>query len=110
MTGIANPESLKVHVKQQYDEVIHLKFRDHHNFTEKDLLKISEALGSLKSEIKQVITTEKDAVRLMEFTNIAEPLRSSLYYIPISVEFLNDDQDEFNNLILKYVRKNKRNN
>ena len=108
VTGVANPDPLKEYLENQYDEVIHLRYRDHHKYSEKDLLKISEALHSLNSEIKRVFTTEKDSVRLAEFTNIAEPLRSSLFYIPIGIEFLNDDQDEFNNLILKYVRKNKR--
>ncbi len=108
VTGIANPDPLKEYLENQYDEVVHIRYRDHHKYTEKDLLKISEALHNLSSETKCVFTTEKDAVRLAEFTNIAEPLRSSLYYIPVGIEFLNDDQDEFNNLILKYVRKNKR--
>ena len=108
VTGIANPDPLKEYIENQYDEVIHFRYRDHHRYTEKDLIKISEALNNLGSEIKRVLTTEKDAVRLAEFTNIAEPLRSSLFYIPIGIEFLNEDRDEFNNLILKYVRKNKR--
>ena len=64
----------------------------------------------LKVPVKYVITTEKDAVRLREFTNIAEPSKSSFYYIPVGIDFLNDDKDEFDNLIVDYVRKNKRNN
>ena len=108
VTGIANSDPLKEYLENQYDEVIHLRYRDHHKYSEKDLQRISGALHDLASEKKRVFTTEKDAVRLGEFTNIAEPLRSSLYYIPVGIEFLNEDQDEFNNLILKYVRKNKR--
>ena len=52
---------------------------------------------NLKSPEKYLITTEKDAVRLQEFTNIAEPFRSSFYYIPVGIHFLNDDKDEFDN-------------
>jgi len=37
-------------------------------------------------------------------------LKSSFYYIPIGIDFLNDDKEEFDNLIVDYVRKNKRNN
>jgi tetraacyldisaccharide 4'-kinase len=109
VTGIANPDPLREYLEKKYREVVHQKYPDHHKFNERDIQKIADSLRDLKSPMKRIYTTEKDAVRLMEFTNIAEPLRSSLYYVPIGIHFLNDDQDEFNNLILKYVRKNKRN-
>ena len=57
-----------------------------------------------------MITTEKDSVRLKEFSNIAEPVKSAMFYIPVGINFLNDDSNEFDNLIIEYVRKNKRNN
>jgi tetraacyldisaccharide 4'-kinase len=110
ITGIANPRPLKEHLLKNYGEIIHLSFPDHHNFQEKDLLDISSAYYNLKSENRYLFTTEKDAVRLREFTNIAEPLRSAFFYIPIGIHFLNEDKDEFDNLIIDYVRKNHRNN
>jgi tetraacyldisaccharide 4'-kinase len=109
VTGIANPDHLFEYLKKKTGEIIHIPFRDHHRFTENDLTKISDAWDNLRSSNKYIITTEKDAVRLREFTNIAEPIRSSFYYIPLGVFFLNDDKDEFDNLIVEYVRKNKRN-
>jgi tetraacyldisaccharide 4'-kinase len=69
-----------------------------------------EAWKSLKSLRKYLITTEKDAVRIREFTNIAEVIRKASYYVPVGIQFLNDNQEEFDNLIIEYVRKNKRNN
>jgi tetraacyldisaccharide 4'-kinase len=110
ITGIANPEPLKEHLQKSYSEIIHLSFPDHHNFKEKDLLNISSAFASLKSTTRYLFTTEKDAVRLREFTNIAEPIRSAFFYVPIGIHFLNEDKDEFDNLIIDYVRKNHRNN
>jgi tetraacyldisaccharide 4'-kinase len=110
VTGIANPLPLKEYLLKSYSEIIHLQFPDHHYFSEKDLLEISSAYNDLKSETRYLFTTEKDAVRLREFTNIAEPIRSAFYYIPIGIFFLNEDQDEFDNLIIDYVRKNHRNN
>jgi tetraacyldisaccharide 4'-kinase len=62
------------------------------------------------SSEKFIITTEKDAIRFREFTNIAESLKASMFYIPVGVKFLNEDQKEFDNLITDYVRKDKRNN
>ena len=110
VTGIAHPQPLKDYLLKKYNEIKHLPFPDHHNFSEDDILAISSAYNDLKSPVKYLFTTEKDAVRLREFTNIAEPIRSAFYYIPVGVNFLNDDKEEFDNMIFDYVRKNKRNN
>jgi tetraacyldisaccharide 4'-kinase len=65
---------------------------------------------NLKSKFRYVITTEKDSVRLKEFTNIDDSIKRAFYYIPVGVRFLNDTGREFDNLISDYVRKNKGNN
>jgi tetraacyldisaccharide 4'-kinase len=110
VSGIANPEPLLEYLKDKFTEIIDVRFGDHHAFNAKDILKIAESFSALKTERKYVITTEKDGVRFREFSNIAESLKSSFHYIPIGISFLNDDQNEFDNLIIDYVRKNKRNN
>jgi tetraacyldisaccharide 4'-kinase len=110
ITGIANPQPLKEYLEKIYNEVIHLSFPDHYNYNEKDLLGFSTAYNNLKSERRYLFTTEKDAVRLCEFASISEPVRSAFFYIPIEIYFLNEDKDEFDNLIINYVRKNHRNN
>jgi tetraacyldisaccharide 4'-kinase len=108
VTGIAAPEPLKAILERYFEEIIHLDFPDHHYFSENDIEMIRTARLDLISKEKILITTEKDAARLREFTNIDESLKKSFYYIPIEVSFLNDDKHEFDNLIFEYVRKNKR--
>ena len=110
ITGIANPLPLKEYLQNTAGEIIHLSFPDHYNFNEKDIIKISSAYMELKSPVKYLFTTEKDAVRLRGFTNIEKPIRSAFFYIPIGIHFLNDDKNEFDNLIVDYVRKNKPDN
>jgi tetraacyldisaccharide 4'-kinase len=110
VTGIANPQPLKDYLLKKYNEIRHVHFPDHHNYNANDILTISSAYNDLKSPVKYLFTTEKDAVRLREFTNIAEPIRSAFYYIPVGVIFLNNDKEEFDNMIVDYVKKNKRNN
>jgi len=66
-------------------------------------------MNSLGTEKKYVFTTEKDAVRLREVRDIDESLRSAMYFIPVEIRFLNNKEEEFNNLIIDYVGKNKRN-
>ncbi len=110
VTGIADPVPLHDYLGKHFSEIVHLSFNDHHRFNMNDIEKIAKAYTSLNSVWRYIITTEKDAVRLREFTNIAVPFKASLYYIPVGICFLNNDQNEFDNLIVDYVRKNKRNN
>jgi tetraacyldisaccharide 4'-kinase len=110
ITGIANPRPLIEYLQKTYGEIIHLSYPDHYNYNEKDLINFSSAFNNLRSVRKYLFTTEKDAIRLREFANIAEPVRSVFFYIPIEIYFLNEDKDEFDNLIINYVRKNHRNN
>ncbi|MGD0582232.1 MAG: tetraacyldisaccharide 4'-kinase [Bacteroidales bacterium] len=107
VTGIARAELLKEYLGNYASEMIHFPFPDHHDFSLKDITRITEAFESLVQVNKYIITTEKDAVRLREFNNIAEPVRSSLFCIPVGITFLNDEGNEFDNLIIEYVRTNK---
>jgi len=110
ITGIASPGMLSIHLKKQFKEIIHLDFPDHYYFDENDIQKVKEAFNNLKPKEKLIITTEKDAVRLRELSNIEDQLRSVFCYLPVRVSFVNDNETEFDNLIFEYVRKNKRNN
>ncbi|HUX95471.1 MAG TPA: tetraacyldisaccharide 4'-kinase [Bacteroidales bacterium] len=110
VTGIANPKPLKETLEKTAGEVIHLHYPDHYAYREDDIITIKESFERLTSPVRYIITTEKDAVRLKEFSNIAEPIKSVMFYIPVGICFLNDDSNEFNNMIIEYVRKNKRNN
>lgn len=110
VTGIANPGPLLDFLKIKYKEIVHLSFRDHHEYSEKDMDRIYESWKNLRKKSRFVFTTEKDAVRLRELSNIPESLKSSLYYIPVVIDFLYDKKTEFDNMISGYVRKNKRNN
>jgi tetraacyldisaccharide 4'-kinase len=110
LTGIASPEPLKRYIEKYFSEIIHLKFADHHYFNENDILNIRTAFVNLKSQVKYIVTTEKDSVRLKEFANFEAFIKESFYYIPVRINFLDNGKQEFDNLISDYVRKNKRDN
>ncbi len=99
ITGIANPKPLLNHLSKFSQKVKHLKFKDHHNFSESDIKNIMAEYKKL-GEYKLILTTEKDYVRLKTF----DYLRELVYYWPINVNI--DNKEEFNQLILDYVRKN----
>lgn len=110
VTGIGNPAPLYNHLRKSYSRVIHMRFGDHHYFRPGDIRKIQKMLTERKEEMKYVITTEKDAVRLRETGSVAEPLLPVLYYIPVEIDFPDHRKEEFNKLITDYVGKNLRNN
>jgi len=105
VTGIANPNPLIKHLKS-YDIIFkHLKFADHHDFTNNDILQIESEFANLGSGNKVVLTTEKDYVRL----NTTSIHKGTLMYLPISIDFLNGDKANFDKLITDYVRNDQRN-
>ena len=110
VTGIANPIPFKKYLQKHFGKIIHLDFHDHHMYSDNDISKIRSAWKSIKNPLKYIITTEKDAVRLKELSDIDEPLRSAFYYIPVGIFFLFDEKEKFDKMIVEYVRKNKRNN
>jgi len=109
ITGIASPAGIKNYLKQYFSQIVHLDFPDHHNFKGRDLDKINAAWQKLPTHQKILITTEKDAVRLREFTNIAPGIKSAFYYLPVEVCFLKEHKNEFDSLIFDYVGRNKGN-
>lgn len=107
LTGIASPEQLEYDINKNVDfESMH--FGDHHSFTSEDLRKIEGAFNDLHGNDKMIITTEKDAARLVD-CNINEDVAKHIYVLPIEVEFMNGKADDFNKTIMDYVRKNSRN-
>ncbi len=107
LTGIASPGPLLGYLEAFFREIVHLKFPDHHYFNEKDIKKMHDTWNGLRSNFRFVITTEKDAVRLREFSNIEGSIKQYIYYVPVCVKFLNDTGSEFDNLIIEYAGKNK---
>tara|TARA_R110002124_G_scaffold79875_3_gene211960 strand:+ start:7759 stop:8778 length:1020 start_codon:yes stop_codon:yes gene_type:complete len=96
ITGIASPKPLETHLSALNCRFKHVKFSDHHQFTEKEIADLKEQFTALKSKNKIILTTEKDFVRL---SNQLE----NLYYLPIQTKFL-EDQEEFDSLITNYIK------
>lgn len=104
VTGIANPAPLINYLSATTGNIKHLAFGDHHKFSLRDIKNILEAYTSIKQEDKLIVTTEKDAVRLKEFTNIAVPFENEFYFVPIKIKFI-ENEDKFIKIITDYVGK-----
>ena len=108
LTGIASPEQM-MHDLQEYNaQITPLTFADHHNFRKKDVARINNAFASM-SEPKIILTTEKDATRLTAVAGLADEVKASLYALPLRIAIMQNQEEEFNNKIIKYVYKNSRN-
>lgn len=108
LTGIASPEQL-LHDLQEYDsQITPLTFGDHHDFKRKDVEAINEAFASLP-EPRLILTTEKDATRLMVTEGLNDDVKKQMYMLPLRIAIMQGQQEEFNQKILGYVRKNSRN-
>ena len=84
VTGIANSSNMVNYLKDKGYDFNHLSFNDHHNYSDSDISDINA------NEL--VITTEKDYVKLYS------RVTTKLFYLPI--EFIIDNEEEFNNQIL----------
>jgi len=109
LSGIANPAPFIEYASTLNEKVQVISFPDHHRYTEKDIIQLEKILDKTGRDTSMVLTTEKDAVRLQSMP-LNNSLKKVLYFVPIKVIFLNDDRDEFNQIILNYVRSNQRNN
>lgn len=101
LSGIANPKPFSDYAKTQFEVVNHLIFKDHHYYTEKDLIEIKNQ-NYVDGTV--ILMTEKDMVKFIPFLNHELLKGSELYYLPIEIEFLNDEmKNNFDELILSHV-------
>jgi tetraacyldisaccharide 4'-kinase len=109
VTGIASPQTLENELSSVNRNIHTLAFADHHDFTEQDMLEIEKQFHHLPEGKRMIITTEKDAVRMVSHPMLPETIKPYIYVLPIEIVFLQDQQEMFNKYILDYVRKNSRN-
>lgn len=109
ISGIVNPRSFKKFIRNYSTHITELIYPDHHSFTKKDIDIITSRFNAIVGNEKIIFTTEKDAMRLEKFSDIDINIKERMYFIPVTISFLNEDTDNFNQHILNYVRNNKRN-
>lgn len=107
VAGIANPRPFFKKVKRYAKQAETIEYPDHYQFTMKDIADIKSRLIAMGGKDKVIIVTEKDAARFRSMVNLDLDIKSILYYLPIHVGFVNEeDKQLFNNKILDHVREN----
>ncbi|MDB5120580.1 MAG: tetraacyldisaccharide 4-kinase [Sphingobacteriales bacterium] len=105
LTGIANPKPLLQELNKYTQLIEHHKYPDHHNFSEKNIIKLVSDFRGYTNEDKLVITTEKDLQRLKTraIKDLIEGI--DIYYLPVEVKIHEPDEDRFIELIKDYATK-----
>src|SRR5690554_6308411 len=104
VTGIARPAPFEAYVRSCITQVETLTFPDHHPFSVGDINLIGRKFEAMNSESKVILTTEKDKMRLMTKEFAGQLKKWPLYYIPIRMEFLESDGEDFDSQVLEYCR------
>jgi tetraacyldisaccharide 4'-kinase len=99
VTGIAKPEIFVQYLTEQGFKVNDVRsFPDHYSFSRKE---IDEILNKLKTDKNyQIITTEKDMVKLKPLLNEEES--KLFFYIPIEIAF--EDKSVFDAFVLEKIK------
>lgn len=109
VSGIAHPEPLLQEMQHLGAQVVHINYNDHHNFSAKELSQIKSRFEQLPKSRRFLVTTEKDAARLLHHPALSNELKPYIYVQPIDIKILNSQQESFNQNIIRYVRTYSRN-
>lgn len=105
VTGIATPKPLVRYLRQFQASVKVMHFDDHHFFTRKDFSLIFKVFKSLEGKRKFIITTEKDAVRIMNNPYYPPTKRNIIFYIPMKVGILANEGGDFIECLVNLIDK-----
>lgn len=85
-TGVADDRPLRVHLVDQYVHIDHKHYGDHHRFTWLDQRALRRYAHKHPRTV--LLTTEKDAMRLLHCTRLGAEVRTRLFYVPVETAFL----------------------
>lgn len=99
VTGIANPMPLYLHLSVQFPTEL-MAFPDHHAFSDSDIQAIHQKVATFGGRRCAIVTTEKDAARLLES---GDPGIRNMPWFYQRMHIRIDRRHAFNDLLLKYV-------
>lgn len=109
LTGIANPQPLVDYLKQQSQNIVHHEYPDHHPFSLKNITNLIDDFNNDTSLNKIIVTTEKDAMRLLDASIKELLLDLPILYLPVQVVINESGRKIFDQKILNYVSSTTRN-
>jgi len=108
VAGLANPSGLIDYVKKYIQDLQTIIYPDHHDFTRNDIQAMNDFIKTTSERNKCIITSEKDAMRLVNNPFVPDEIKAFIYRLPIEV-FIRFNEELFKQNIENHVRKFKRN-
>jgi len=97
LSGISNDGPLASTLCETYKMMEHISYPDHHFFSNADIQLMEDT--AMRYPTALLVTTEKDAQRLLD-TDVNDELRRRLFYVPITTRMLtNEEQQILKNFI-----------
>lgn len=85
-SGIADDRSVRREVGWKYTVSDTVSFSDHHSYTLSDMSKVASCVRRHPTAV--VLTTEKDAQRIVSLKGVPAELKARLFYLPIVSEII----------------------
>ncbi len=101
---IARPEPLVAHLRTVAADVHVLAYPDHHYFGSRDLEEIRQAFAAWDVPDKIVVTTEKDATRLLLHWELVAEMALPVIVLPIEVSILFGEGPRLDHRVEQYVQ------
>lgn len=101
ISGIANNQKIVDYLTNQDLQLTKMPFADHHYFTKREIEKIIRIYEEMPAP-KVIVTTEKDAVRLLLFKEILQSKELEIWALPIEMIFV-EKGEAFNKMVKENI-------
>jgi tetraacyldisaccharide 4'-kinase len=99
-SGVADDTPMRVYLTDHYASIDHKRYGDHHRFSRCDQRVLCRY--ARRHPLALLLTTEKDAMRLLHCRHLDASVRSRLFYLPIETTFLTPEESaDFENFICR---------
>lgn len=106
VSGIANNHSLINFISSFTNNITEFDYSDHYQFEEKDIESILMNFEKMNQPNSIILTTQKDATRLLPFASRFEQAKIPIFVLPIKVTFpirqTNNLDESIKNFLLEY--------
>ena len=103
VSALASTSYLTSYLEDKIHDFHSLEYTDHHEFSFDEMEYFKKVFDGFQNKKKIILTTEKDAMRLDMHRDFIIKNKLPIYVLPVSVDFLFNQRDEFNETIKSFL-------
>lgn len=103
VSAIANTDYINAYLENKVQSLRNVEYEDHHEFSNHDVSRIKLIFQNINSPKKLILTTEKDAMRLLAHKQYLVDNKLPIFVLPTKVAFLDQDGAQFNDSIKDFL-------